>query len=297
MTFAQRLEERQKEKGSLVCGGLDVFFDNIPESARLTKPEFGGMGPKIKHFIIENIAATRDFTCCYKLNLGFYLSDGLQGLWALREVLQDATHSIRQLAPEALTILDANFGDYRFSSAKWARFAFDVLGVDAITVHPYVGQNGIADFLKREDKGVFVLCRTPNLGSEEFQDMSVHAGGGMHEPLWQYVARRVARFWNRNDNCGLVIGARYPGALRSVRKIAGDIPILIPGVADRGDELPKVLQNGLNSRGFGLVISSSKSTLFPSSGPDFAEVAARQAKEVRDRINRIKELPEREKSE
>ena len=80
-------------------------------------------------------------------------------------------------------------------------------------------------FLERADKGIFVLCRTSNPGSGEFQDLRID-----NDPLYTVVARHVVNTWNKNGNCGLVVGATYSEELARVRGIADTMTILIPGI-------------------------------------------------------------------
>ena len=86
-------------------------------------------------------------------------------------------------------------------------------------------------------------------------------------------------------NCGLVTGATYPGELKEIRRVVGDMPILIPGVGTQGGDLEQAVKNGVNSRGDGIIINSSSGILYKSTGSDFAEAAREEAKRLRDEIN------------
>ena len=81
--------------------------------------------------------------------------------------------------------------------------------MDALTVHPYLGREALEPFLARSEKGIIVLCKTSNPGAGEFQDMLVDG-----EPLYKIVAKHVSEKWNKNGNCGLVVGATYPDDLK-----------------------------------------------------------------------------------
>ena len=121
-------------------------------------------------------------------------------------------------------------------------------------------------FLDRADKGVIVLCRTSNPGSRDLQDLDV---GG--RPLYQHVADLIAREWNGNGNCALVVGATYPAELAAVRALVGEMPILVPGVGAQGGDVEAVIRNGKNSQGTGLIISGSSAAAPP---PASSEPAA-----------------------
>jgi len=227
----------------------------------------------------EVVKTTKDLVCAYKPNIAFYEAHGSKGLAALQQTIKD----IHALAPDVPVILDAKRGDIRNTNVGYAQMAFGFLGADAITVHPYLGAEALQPFLARAEKGVIVLCRTSNPGAGEFQDLSVNG-----EPLYRFVARRVASEWNKNGNCGLVVGATYPDELREVREIAPDMPILIPGIGAQGGDVEKTVSAGKDSRGQGMIVNSSHSIIFASKGADFAEAARRETEKLRDLINQYR---------
>ena len=270
--FREMLEV-QWSRGNFVCVGLDSEFDKIPEFIR-------------KHYIIRSalfifnaniVDTTKDIVCAYKPNIAFYEACGNDGLLAL----YDTIAYIHRVAPNVPVILDAKRADIGNTNAGYAQAAFEHLQADAITVHPYLGAEALQPFLDCTDKGVIVLCRTSNPGAGEFQDLSVNG-----EPLYCFVARRVASDWNKNGNCALVVGATYPDELRKVREIVGDMPILIPGIGAQGGDVKKTVLAGKNNRGQGIIINSSRNIIFASKGADFAEVARRETLKLRDMINR-----------
>ncbi|MFN7212080.1 MAG: orotidine 5'-phosphate decarboxylase, partial [Lysobacteraceae bacterium] len=119
--------------------------------------------------------------------------------------------------------------------------------------------------------------------------LPVAGSDGATRPLYQRVAEKAARDWNANGNLSLVVGATWPGQLGEVRAIVGgDVPLLVPGVGAQGGDVEAVLKHGLNADRTGLIVSSSRAILYASSGPDFAEAAARVARETRDLINRYR---------
>ena len=99
------------------------------------------------------------------------------------------------------------------------------------------------------------------------------------------VAEKASR-WNSNNNIGLVIGATYPEELRLIRQRHPDMPLLIPGVGAQGGDLATAVSYGIDARGGGAIINSSRQIIYASPGDDFAPAAARAASELRDRINR-----------
>jgi orotidine-5'-phosphate decarboxylase len=177
-------------------------------------------------------------------------------------------------------ILDAKRGDIGESNDRYDKFAFEYLRADAITLHPYLGYEALKPFLLRKDKACYILCRTSNPGAGELQDLLVSG-----KPLYQVVAKRVATVWNKNKNCGLVVGATYPKELNIVRRIAKELPFLIPGVGAQGGDLKKSVQYAIDSHGSGFIITSSRSIIFASNNLDFAQKARTEAQKLRSEIN------------
>lgn len=291
----RELLEAQWSRGNFVCVGLDSEFDKIPESARRSGNDchvnFANTVVAFNRAIVE---ATKDLVCAYKPNVAFYEAYGREGF----EALYCTIVAINAIAPDVPVILDAKRADIGNTNAGYVKVAFDFLQADAITVHPYLGQEALKPFLDCKDKGIFVLCRTSNPGAGEFQDLIVEAPIHLdaeyvmptHEnnapaPLYEYVACRVANAWNQNGNCALVVGATYPDELREVRGIVGDMPILIPGIGAQGGDLEKTVAAGKDSRGRGMIINSSRGIIFASKGEDFAEAARRETEKLRDAIN------------
>lgn len=269
---------------TMVCIGLDSEYERVPECVRRS----GNRAPfqALLEFNTRIINATHDLVCAYKINSAFYEEhpDGL-------EALACTAWHIREVAPDVAIIDDAKRGDIGNSNNGYARSVFDVIGADAVTVHNYLGGASLQPFLDRPEKGIIVLCRTSNPEAGEFQDRLVAITDeeaekwslpkGTYMPLYQLVAYRVSQ-WNRNGNCALVVGATYPKELEEVRKIVGDMPILVPGIGAQGGDLEKTLRAGKDSRGRGLIINSARNIIFASSGEDFAEAARRETIELLD---------------
>src|SRR5579863_9196661 len=216
-TFIAKLEQCW-QKDNFVCVGLDSDFPQLPASLKQGKT----VEEALYSFNREIIDATHDLVCAYKPNAAFYEAQGIGGLRALITTVQ----YIKEAYPHIPVILDAKRADIGSTNLGYVQAAFDIIGVDAITVHPYLGKEALAPFLARAEKGIIVLAKTSNPGAGEFQDLLV---GPAREPLYQVVARHVAEQWNANGNCGIVIGATYPEDLQQARAIVGDMPILIPG--------------------------------------------------------------------
>jgi orotidine-5'-phosphate decarboxylase len=263
-TFIAKLEQRW-QLGKCVCVGLDPEYNRLPESLKVA----GSLEDTLFVFAHDLIDATHDLVCAYKPNIAFYEALGHEGLQALTRTVG----YLKECYPHLPIILDAKRADIGHTNLGYVTAAFDLLGVDAITVHPYLGKEALSPFLARKDKGILVLAKTSNPGSGEFQDLLV---GEEREPLYQVVARRVAQSWNSNGNCGLVVGATYPHELRRVREIVGDMPLLIPGIGAQGGDVAATIKAGQDSRGWGMIINSSRNIIYASNNSNFAQ-AARKA--------------------
>jgi len=222
------------------------------------------------------VVANNDVVRVFKINLAFYLSEGAAGIGALIDTIA----YIHSIAPDAIVILDAKFGDIGNTNEAYLRF-LDLVGADAVTLHGYMGKEGSLDvFSKRPDKGCFVLCHTTNPGAREFQEVVLEATG---RPLYLEVAAHGTQ-WNDNGNIGFVAGATFPKELGSVRDIFGG-PLLIPGVgAQEGELRDSLLAARTSEGGINAVVNISRKAIFVSSGGDndarSAEVVARYHNEI-----------------
>lgn len=274
----QRLLEKRWEKGFFVCIGLDSELGKIPKVVRS-----GSVKETLLKFNREIIEATADLVCAYKPNIAFYEAEGPEGL----EALISTVRFIHTTYPEVPIILDAKRADIGHTNAAYAKALFDIYDGDALTVHPYVGQEALRAFLDRKDKGIFVLCRTSNPGAGEFQDLQV-IKEDQRLPLYQVVAQQVATKWNYHQNCGLVVGASYPRELKEIRQIVGDLPVLLPGIGAQGAELTQALAVGFNSKGTGLIVNASRSIIFASPEADFALAARRETENLHNAIQQYR---------
>lgn len=277
--FVQEVTYRNRELGLRLCVGLDT--DNEKAKFLLGEPN---TDLAVTLFNQDIIDATKDVACVYKANLWFYLSGGYKGMLAL-EATVDCTKS-----HDIPIIVDAKFGDIGSTSGQAAKFLFNVLGADATTANPYLGQDAVQPLLDRSDHGVIFICKTSNPDSAEIQDRRIdnltleQQEIGALDPglrVWQLVALRVANHWNVSGNCGLVIGATYPEELALCRQLVGpDLPILIPGVGKQGGDLEASVKAGIGPDGLGVIMLNVSSAITgASTGDDFAEAAGRKAEE------------------
>lgn len=256
MTFFEQLTTRSREIDSLVCVGLDPDF-------RKHRVE------DVVAFNRAIIEATTPYAACYKPNIAFYEQFGLPGLRALEATLAS-------IPPGIPVIGDVKRGDIGNTAEAYARAMFEQWGFGAVTVSGYQGRDTVEPFLAYEGRGVFVLCRTSNPGSREFQEQRL-ANGRM---LFEEVAL-VASAWS--PNIGLVVGATAPQELRTVRSLVPRTPILIPGVGTQGGKPEEVVAAAGYVPGR-MVVNASRGVMYAAEGPGFANAAAEAARLLRDQL-------------
>jgi orotidine-5'-phosphate decarboxylase len=256
------------ETGRHLAVGLDPVLERIPESVASD----ASPAERTIEFNRAIVEATAGIAAAYKPNAAFYEALGEEGY----HVLEETVATIRDRAPGAAVILDAKRADIGSTNAGYVAAAFDQLGVDAITVHPYLGGEALAPFLERAEKLVFVLARTSNPGAGELQDLVADGA-----PLYRHVARHVARDWNAHGNCGLVVGATYPEEMGAIRAdVPATMPVLVPGVGAQGGEVGAVVAANRGAGSDAFLIAASRSILYASPGEDFGEAAGAAAESL-----------------
>jgi len=266
--FIEKLQNVSSTKESLVCIGLDPDPVKMPCS-------------DVFEFCRTIVDKTQCFTAAYKPNMGFFEALGIDGLRALEKVVE----YIRLNYPDIFLIGDGKRGDIGSTSAKYAHAMFDLWDFDAITVNAFSGFDSIEPFLEYSDRGVFVWCKSSNPDGYQFQDLVVSGQNG--KKVFEIIAEYCVK-WNSSNNLGLVVGATYPQELANIRKIAPEIPILVPGVGTQSGDLEASLKSGLAVETHGLLISSSRGIIYASDQvSDYGSQAARASSELREKINTI----------
>lgn len=268
MNFITKLTTRVEKSNSLLCVGLDPVISKLSE-------EFKNQDNPLFAFNKSIIDRVCNHVCVFKPNSAFYEGIGSKGVHELKLTVE----YIQKTYPDIPILLDAKRADIGNTNNGYVDYAYSYLGVDAITLQPYLGKEALEPFLSKKDKGAVILCKTSNKGAGEFQDINIEG-----KPLYLHIAKTVSTNWNNNHNCLLVVGATYPEELRKVREVAGDsMWFLIPGIGAQGGDIEKTVINGQNSKGMGMIISASRSILY-SDHPE------QEAKRVKDEINRYRDL-------
>ena len=269
MSALKELQQIQADNKSVICLGLDLDPKRMPsEYSKNVKGMF--------EFAVRIIETTKDLVCAYKPNIAFYESIGAEGLSLLKLIVE-------RVPDEIPVIVDGKRGDIGNTAAHYANAMFKQLKASWVTLNPYMGYDSLRPFIEHKEKGVFILCLTSNPGSKDLQILNV---GG--KPLYEVVAEKVA-YWNKERNCGLVVGATNPEQLKELRVIAGDMPLLIPGVGAQGGSLEKAATYGTANFTKTALINVSRSVLYASRGDDFAERARAELIKLNKIVDSVRE--------
>ena len=287
-SYLDRLAARSRATNTVLCLGLDPDPDSIPE--RFSKGVAG-----LERFAELVLEATLPYVAAVKPNLAFFEAFGSAGIAALERLRASIPSDVPVIA-------DAKRGDIGSTAARQAVALFDVLGADAVTVSPYLGEAAIRPLLEREDRFAYVLCRTSNPGAGEVQDLAVGAeaggaAGAAPERLHERIAR-LASAWGPGGTVGLVVGATAPEELATIRRVAPGLPFLVPGVGAQGGEIEPVLRDGPATTapgggrpGGGLLVNVSRGIARAASGGPDDDPGERLAQAAADWASRLPVLP------
>lgn len=265
-TFFSFLEKRVDDCSSLLCVGLDPHVHDLPSPNAASALDF----------CLNLVKQTARYAAAFKPNAAFFEVFGAEGWTALKQVIEAINHESDRFGSHIPIILDAKRGDIASTAESYAKSAFETLGVDCITLSPYLGKDSIEPFVQIPEKGIFLLCKTSNPGAGDLQDIRLANG----ELLYEHVAK-LAQEWNTKNNVGIVVGATHVEATKRVRAVAPDLWFLAPGVGAQGGELESALRAGLRKDGKGMLIPISR-------GISRAESPAKAAAEIRDSILEIR---------
>ena len=272
--FREQLATAWQQNDSLLCVGLD------PDPAKFPA-HLQGKSDAIFQFCAAIADTTADLACAFKPQIAYFAANRAE------DQLEALIAHLHEKHPGVPVILDAKRGDIGSTAEQYAIEAFERYQADAVTVNPYMGRDSVEPWLAYPDKGVILLCRTSNPGGSDLQFQKVGSGG---TALFELVAEMVAKDWNPDGKyagqLGLVVGATFPGEIARVRKIVGDLPLLVPGIGAQGGDIEATVTAGKTTAGTGLMINSSRAILYASKGEDFAVAARQVAQETRDAINR-----------
>jgi orotidine-5'-phosphate decarboxylase len=265
--FADRLAAACRAKGTALCVGIDPRWEALPNEIRARHGDGGlvGMAAAFDEFSHRLLDVVAPLVAVVKPQSAFFEACGPAGMMALERVLA------RARALGLVTILDSKRNDIASTAAAYADAAFAgtplggqrhaVWQADALTINPYLGRDAVEPFLasaRQTGGGVFVLVRTSNPGSKQFQDLECRG-----KPLYQHVAEAVGAWANENlgrcgyGDVGAVVGATHPAELRALRQLIPQVLFLVPGYGAQGGSADDVAA-AFGADGLGAVVNSSR---------------------------------------
>ena len=286
--FPDRLARAIAAKDARVCVGLD------PRPEMLPPPFADGVNglEDIVGFCCKIVDATAEYAACVKPQAAYFEALAPDGLAAMWQVIEYARRQ------DLVVILDAKRNDIGSTAEAYASASFgmhwrgNIAQVDAVTVNPYLGCDGVEPFLEVADElygGVFVLVKTSNPSSGELQDLDTGAG-----KVYEVVAGLVKE-WGapRVGECGYssvgaVVGATYPRQLAELRQLMPQTVFLVPGYGAQGGGAEDVAA-AFDDDGLGAVVNSSRGIIYAyrETGGDFQQAAAEAARAMRDDLNSV----------
>ncbi len=272
MLFVEKLIQLIKEKKSVVCMGLDPRLEQKDEIPEFLKKEFQHPDKIILEFNKRLIEETHDLIPVIKPQIAFY--EKYEALNALKETIRFAHKK------DLLVILDAKRNDIGSTSEAYAYSVYKNLGADACTINAYLGIDGVKPFLEYPEKGIFILIKTSNPSSSDFQNLfSIKLPNVPDEEIEYHSEKLVlkrnyikmaelVRDWAVNlpkfsnfSNLGVVVGATYPKELKAIRNIVQDSFFLIPGYGFQGATAGDI-KDGFTGEGLGGIVNSSRGIIY-----------------------------------
>lgn len=280
----QLIEKIQKTKAP-ICVGLDPMLSYIPEHiVKKSFHEFGetleGAADAIWQFNKEIVDHTFDLIPSVKPQIAMYEQFGLEGLAVYQK-------TVKYCQEKGLVVIgDIKRGDIGSTSAAYATghighvqvgsSSFAGFGTEFITVNPYFGTDGVKPFVdvcNKEDRGLFILVKTSNPSSGEFQDKLIDG-----RTLYELVAEKVVEWGSMSmdgvySNVGAVVGATYPEMSRILRKLMPNTYFLVPGYGAQGGTAED-LKYCFNEDGLGAIVNSSRGIIAAYKQEKYAKFGA-----------------------
>jgi orotidine 5'-phosphate decarboxylase subfamily 2 len=227
--YLQQLCEAFDRSGSVLCFGMDPVADRMKiDTSR-------NLGDEIVRYFSSILGAISNRISAVKPNVAYYLQYGSEGLQALSKLAQAA----KKLGLPV--IIDLKAGDIGRTSAAYARFVFEVIGGDAVTLNPYMGFDAIEPFTGYKDRGFYILALTSNSGSRDFQFSGLDSG----MPLYERVLGTIGSWAVQHPGIGAVVGATqrdFSTCIERVLQNGQSLPLLIPGVGAQGGSYSEIIR-------------------------------------------------------
>ena len=279
MSFADRISAACRRLGNPVVAGIDPRFEQLPASltAGIDPKNRAAVAAAYTRFGCELIDVVAPLVPAVKPQMAFFEQLGVEGMGALKQIVDHAHRA------GLLVILDGKRHDIGTTAEAYADGllgADSPWGGDALTIGPYLGRDSLEPFVKTaiaREAGLFVLVKTSNPGSGQFQDRKFIADDGV-EPttLYRHVAAEVERLTSERlgssgyGAVGAVVGATYPEQLTELRAAMPHTIFLVPGYGSQGGTA-KDCAAAFDANGLGAVINNSRGLIFAHARKPYAE--------------------------
>ena len=256
-SFTDKLAARIRKTGSALCVGLDPrpVMDDLQSV------------PSLLRKVVEE---TAPYAAAFKPNIAYFEAMGLRGLEMLEELLPDMPEDVP-------VVLDAKRGDIGETQKYYAQAYFERLGVDAVTLSPFMGYDTLEPFLNYEGKGIYLLAVTSNPGSADVERQELADGRRVYELVGDMVRRSMQE--GRKTSVGMVVG--LTNADSSILERIPDAPLLIPGLGAQGGDLSSLSGSGHAAPP---LINVSRGITYQNPELGFAEKAGRFAQSIREAL-------------
>ncbi len=286
MTFSERLNARIDKTNSRICLGIDPR----PKDHPFTHPDNNDNDPaKIAKSVVTYfrniIQETQDAVACYKPQSAFFEAMGIPGLIALAQIIAD----IKSLGIPV--ILDAKRGDIGATAEAYAEayLGAGVFSSDALTINPYLGMDSLEPFIstaQKSNRGLFVLVKTSNPGSADFQDLETREGIYLFDEVSYRLQERSKTLIGKDgfSPLGVVVGATHPEQLEQLRDVLPNSLFLVPGYGSQGATADDVV-GAFDEDALGAIVNSSRGLTYLTQDNTYTDESRKAALEMRDAIN------------
>ncbi len=261
-SFINKFSARREKIQSLLCIGIDPEWEKLPHTCLATSSPLLDFSKSI-------VTATHEFAAAWKPNIAFFERFGAAGFSAF----EDYVRFCKETDEGIPIIADAKRGDLANTAKEYAKYYFQTLKVDALTINAYMGKDSILPYL---DLGgfVFILCLTSNPSSSDLQKLTLGSSGiYLYEEVSDFCAKLEAEY---PGQIGMVMGGTHPSELEKMRKRHPHLFFLIPGYGAQGGSLEEIYQ----SSGKLSLINSSRGVTLLSRNEDYVKLATEKAKEI-----------------
>ena len=281
--IVDRLHERVSKVGH-VCVGLDTSLEYIPN---IIKKTYSSVEDMLFHFNTRIIDATIDIAACFKVQIAYYEAYGIEGLMAYKRTLK----YLRDKG--AIVISDIKRGDIAQTAQMYAKAHFEGdFETDFITLSPYMGMDSIEpylDYVEKKEKGLFVLLRTSNKGSKDFQYIEDTMGTRLYNQVGERIKKIGEKYIGSRgySSIGAVVGGNNTDEGIEIRQRFGSMFFLVPGYGAQGGgekDVAIYLKDGN-----GAIVNSSRGILlayrnYEDGASKFDQYAREEAYRMREAI-------------